>query len=149
MKIYQIISIFIIVFILSLIHPCNMFTASPILSMLFFISAIVMFVALHNFIKFFKRESSKLIYIGEHTMIILALHFLCFKLVSLLKIYCYNYPIEDLSCFPVITDNNSFMWILYSIAGIAIPLLIEHIYIKIKSKIYEYTCNWSQRTVGK
>ena len=149
LKVYQVIAIFIIVLGVSIIQPCNMFTPSPILSIVFFTCSIITFLAIHNLIKFVKTGSSKMVYIGEHTMIILALHFLCFKLISLLKIYCYDYPIEDLSCFPVITDNNSFMWILYSIAGIAIPLLIEHIYIKIKSKIYEYTCNRSQRTVGK
>ena len=149
LKKYQAFAILFIVFALSIIQPCNMFTPSALLSILFFFCATITFIAIYNLIKSFKINSSKLVYIGEHTMIILALHFLCFKLISLLKIYCYDYPIKDLSCFPVITDNNSFMWILYSIAGIAIPLLIEHIYIKIKSKIYEYTCNRSQRTVGK
>lgn len=149
LKKYQTFAILFIVFALSLIQPCNMFTPSAILSIMFFFCATITFIAIYNLIKSFKINSSKLVYIGEHTMIILALHFLCFKLISLLKIYCYDYPIKDLSCFPVIKDNNSFMWILYSIAGIAIPLLIEHIYIKIKSKIYEYTCNRSQRTVGK
>ena len=70
-------------------------------------------------------------------MIILALHFLCFKLVSLIKIYIYGLPIEYLSKFPVIEEYNSYMWILYSIIGIAIPLLVEHTYIKIKQKTNE------------
>lgn len=73
-----------------------------------------------------------LIYIGNNTMIILSLHFITFKLVSLLKIHIYERPITQLACFPVIYENNNIFWILYSLAGIFIPIFIYKIYSDIK-----------------
>lgn len=72
-------------------------------------------------------------YIGKNTLIILSLHFLTFKLVSLLQIVIYHLPIKHLAEYPTIENSNSFFWIIYSLAGITIPLLIHYIYDKIKS----------------
>ena len=76
-----------------------------------------------------------LIYIGENTMIILALHFISFKLVSLLKIYIYGMDIETLAYFPVIPDYNEYFWIIYTITGVVIPLIILGGYKKLKSNL--------------
>lgn len=59
-----------------------------------------------------------LIYIGDNTLIILSLHFLSFKLVSLLKIFIYDYPLTKLAIFPVINEHNDYFWLLYSFVGI-------------------------------
>ena len=42
-------------------------------------------------------------HIGKNTLAILALHFLSFKMVNLLAIYCLNLPIDQLTSFPFIT----------------------------------------------
>lgn len=80
------------------------------------------------------RLKKILIYIGDNTMIILALHFLSFKIVNLIKIGIYNMQIEKLACFPVIKENNDITWILYSIIGILLPLSIKYLYKKISTK---------------
>ena len=39
-------------------------------------------------------------------MIILALHFSCFKLINLLKIHLYDLEIAKLASFPIIGENK-------------------------------------------
>ena len=81
------------------------------------------------------KISKLLIYIGDNTMIILSLHFLTFKLISLMKINIYNLPITQLAYFPVIKENNQFFWILYSIVGVFIPIIVYKLYSDTKTII--------------
>lgn len=78
---------------------------------------------------------SVLVYIGKNTMIILALHFTCFKLINLLKIYYYNLDNVVYGSFPIIANdpssNNILWWFLYIIAGVFIPIAIKWSYDKI------------------
>lgn len=77
------------------------------------------------------KNNSLLYYIGNHTMPILALNLLALKIGSLLKIWIYELPFEKLASFTVIYDYNSWFWLIYTIIGVTIPLLIHYIYIKI------------------
>lgn len=70
------------------------------------ISGIIMVLNLSKLIEQFSIKSF-FYYVGNNTMIILALHFVCLKLVSLLKISIYGWPIERLAEFPVIEQNNT------------------------------------------
>ena len=74
-------------------------------------------------------------YAGNNTMIILALHFTCLKIVSLIKIGVYGLPIERLAEFPVIEENNAWWWIAYAFVGVAVPLLCQRAYNKTKEKL--------------
>lgn len=69
-----------------------------------------------------------LYYIGQHTMPILALHMLAFKIVNLIKIWHYGMKPEQLAEFPVIQNNNEIYWILYAIVAICLPLLANKLY---------------------
>ena len=62
-------------------------------------------------------------YVGKHTLQILTFHFLAFKLVSVIRIYVYDYDWDKLSQFPVIGENNAIFWVVYVIAGVGLPLL--------------------------
>lgn len=65
-----------------------------------------------------------LIFIGENTLYIFIFHILAFKAVSLLKIWWYGLDPAQIGCHMVIHFNHTdFFWVLYSIAGTAIPLL--------------------------
>ena len=66
--------------------------------------------------------SKILMYIGDHTLVILTWHFLSFKIVSLLLIWMYKLPVEQLAYFPTIPEYSSRYWPLYSIVGIVIPV---------------------------
>ena len=71
-------------------------------------------------------------YIGNHTMIILVLHLLVFKIGNVIKIIIYGLPIAKLSDFKIIQEYNDFFWIIYTLLGIIIPLVYNKIWERIK-----------------
>lgn len=73
-----------------------------------------------------------LIFIGNNTMYILVFHLLAFKLVSLAKIKIYGLSPQYLAMFPVIENNNTYGWIIYSLVGIAVPLAGYKLFNRIK-----------------
>ncbi len=87
-----------------------------------------------NLSKWIERYSIKAFfyYVGNNTMIILALHFISLKIVSLLKIWIYGWPIERLAEFPVIEEYNTYWWLIYSIVGTMIPIIVQLGYSKSK-----------------
>lgn len=89
------------------------------------IFGIVSTMYISKFLERLKFMRVPLYYIGNHTMIILALHFLSFKSVSFIKIICYSLPINRLAEFPVIEFRNKYFWILYSISGVLLPIMIR------------------------
>jgi len=66
-------------------------------------------------------------YVGSNTMIILTFHFLAFKIVSFFIIWYYNLDFSRLSQFPVVTDVGSLWWIIYTLAGVFIPLCFSYL----------------------
>jgi fucose 4-O-acetylase-like acetyltransferase len=60
-------------------------------------------------------------FIGANSLTIMALHFLCFKLVSIMQIEVYHLPLYMLGKFPVIDGSNGW-WILYTIFGVLLPV---------------------------
>jgi len=64
--------------------------------------------------------------LGKKTLIVMALHFLAFKIINIIQIYVYNYDISRLAEFPIISGKNGW-WIAYSFIGISIPLIIYNI----------------------
>lgn len=62
-------------------------------------------------------------YVGKNTLYILIWHFTAFKLVSIIKIEYYRYDWSMLHYFPVISQDNTWFWVIYAIVGISIPIL--------------------------
>ena len=81
------------------------------------------------------KALSALSYIGKFAMPILLLQFFAFRTVDLLKIAVYDLPISRLADFPVIADNNEYFWILYTIVGLALPILAANLYDRAKCGI--------------
>ena len=81
-----------------------------------------------------RYESRLLLFIGQHTLPIVALHFLAFKTVSLLIIAIYDLPIERLSDFPVLLSYaQQGWWVAYTIIGLGLPLGIALLWTKVKN----------------
>lgn len=81
------------------------------------------------------KIKTELVYIGNHTFDILTLHFLCFKLVSLLIINIYQLPIQRLAEFPVIEEYaHKGWWIVYGIVGCILPIIYSHLIDKLKNE---------------
>ena len=69
------------------------------------------------------------LYLGNKTMIILALHFISFKIVSLLIVLIYHLPSYRLAEFITIHEySRKGWWIVYVLIGIACPLFMDYIY---------------------
>ena len=83
---------------------------------------------INNSLPYILRNS--LYYIGNHTMPILALHLLIFKLGNYIKILIYDLPIIKISDHTIIYEHNFYFWIIYLILGITIPLLLNYLYNK-------------------
>lgn len=67
-------------------------------------------------------------YIGNHTLEILALHFLSFRLVSYLICSLYNIDFVHVAEHPVIKNTSVLpgcMWLIYSLLGVVVPLLLN------------------------
>ena len=72
-----------------------------------------------------------LYYIGNHTLEILSLHFLSFRLVSFLFTVIYEIDVIHIAEHPVIKNINiphSYWWLIYAIAGIVIPLFLDKVW---------------------
>lgn len=92
-----------------------------------------------DFIMRTKNISQIFQYIGRHTMPILCLHVISFKVVSLLYIICMKKPILYLAAWHIIFDADECWKLLYAVAGTSIPVilyeLIQLIRIKFLCKI--------------
>jgi fucose 4-O-acetylase-like acetyltransferase len=69
-------------------------------------------------------------YLGKHTLIVMLLHFSCFKIVTASQILIYNLDRKMLSSFPCLYTENCW-WIAYTVVGVMIPVLIYMAYHKI------------------
>lgn len=66
-----------------------------------------------------------LVFIGDNTVYIFIFHIIAFKVVSLLKINYYDLDPAQIGCHMVIHDySTDLFWILYSIAGVSLPLIV-------------------------
>lgn len=64
-----------------------------------------------------------LIYIGKHTLPIVILHQISFKIVTCIQIKIYVEPEYMLAAFPVLHSENGW-WLIYCIIGICVPLFL-------------------------
>ena len=65
-----------------------------------------------------------LAYTGDNTLNIFIFHIVAYKTVSLLKIWYYSLDPRQIGCHMVIHEysQQDYFWILYTIAGVGIPL---------------------------
>ena len=79
-----------------------------------------------------------LYYIGNHTLEILALHFLSFRFVSYMIVLLFGIDMVHVAEHPVIKDVNiphSNWWIFYCVIGIVLPLLINRVWQMVIDKL--------------
>ena len=82
--------------------------------------------------KQYEYLSNRLIFIGNNTLPIFIWHFISFKIVSLIIIVIYGLPIVMLSEFPVLGGYSvGGYWMLYSIVGIVLPLMLVRLFKRI------------------
>lgn len=74
-----------------------------------------------------------ILYIGKHSMPILLMHQISFKIVTLIQIILYKKPGYMLGSFPVLYKDYGW-WIIYSVVGVCVPLLVYVVTRKIIGK---------------
>ncbi len=85
-------------------------------------------------------NTSKLVsYIGRNSLVILALHMSCFKIVDYIKVKYYNLEIDNMENFTFFKDDpsgNHFVWvILYVLVGVGLPVGLKYLYDQCKLKL--------------
>lgn len=70
-------------------------------------------------------------YCGRHSVWIVALHFLAFKPVIVIYLLCTGGSMAKLSSFPIM--YKPWLWIAYTIAGVALPLAVHAFVTTIKA----------------
>lgn len=130
---------FLLVCVGALLWPTSMLRFNFSQSMPYIISGVagsLMVILVSKMIELPDNTIGKtLLYIGNRTMIILALHFISFKIISLLIIYVYDLPMFRLSEFITIHEySRKGWWIAYVIAGVSVPLLIDFAKLKLRNK---------------
>lgn len=70
-----------------------------------------------------KPVETALAYVGERTLYVFAWHLLAFKLVSIIKVAAYGLPWLAVGGHTVVNHaTDDLFWLLYTIAGIGVPL---------------------------
>ena len=73
-------------------------------------------------------------YIGRHTLCIVFLHHIAFKLISALIVIKTGLPSFMIAAFPILFHVNEWMKILYTICGVMVPLIMERIYLAVTER---------------
>lgn len=78
-----------------------------------------------------------LVYIGNHTMVILALHGVAFKIMNNILVPLLDLPNECKFNLHISQHITPFGWILYTFVGVAIPIMLCLVCKRIKEYFYE------------
>lgn len=85
-------------------------------------------------IKKLQYTSSVMICFGQNTLMIVILHFLCFKLVNYIGAMFNQWPLCSVAAFPTLFKGGVW-WIAYTVTGVIIPVGISLIWKKIISEL--------------
>lgn len=108
------------------------------------VPALLGFLMTYNISQWIDRHEGffklALVYIGNHTLNIFIFHIISYKVVSLIKIWYYHLDIRQIGCHMVIHDysQQDYFWILYTIAGVGIPLVGTWLSEVVSKRIREY-----------
>lgn len=79
---------------------------------------------------------SALLYVGNNTFKVLAMHGISFKVASLIIVLLFGLPIGRMAQIYAISDYSlKGWWAFYTLAGVGIPILVTIVYNKITAKI--------------
>ena len=93
------------------------------------LTGIAGFLLVHYIAKHINRHDNMLkrtlVHCGEYSLYIYVFHIISFKVVSAIKIAYYSLDWEQMGCHMVVHHNSKSdcFWLLYTLAGVALPLL--------------------------
>ena len=115
------------------------------------IPALLGFLMTYNISLWLDRHKGRLkqflVYTGNNTLNIFIFHIVAYKVVSLLKIWYYGLDIRQIGCHMVIHEysQQDLFWILYTIAGVGLPLGCTWLSRKIKERVRGYKASSGSR----
>jgi H+/Cl- antiporter ClcA len=115
------------------------------------IPALLGFLMTYNISLWLDRHEGRLkqflVYTGNNTLNIFIFHIVAYKVVSLLKIWYYGLDIRQIGCHMVIHEysQQDLFWILYTIAGVGLPLGCTWLSRKIKERVRGYKASSGSR----
>lgn len=105
-----------------------------------FLGFIFLYVIADIICTYINRIAKVIAYFSIRAVPIIAVHFLAFKIVSVIGVVFFGMDSYLIASFPVLFTDG-FWWIAYTIVGIGVPLLLDFPYIKLKSKIHNRSLN--------
>lgn len=119
----------------------NQFT-NPLFLMLCSVNGWILVYGLSNIILDRCRAVGKFAYnLNRAAIDILALHFVAFRLISIIQVRKWNLPEYHLARFPVL-DGSSGWWILYFIIGIGVPYVFYNLRMILKKRLDKHRCRY-------
>ena len=76
-----------------------------------------------------------IIYTGQHTLMIVLLHFLAFKIGNCIACSYFNYPSCCIAAFPTLCGDVGAWWILFTFIGVVVPLIVSRIFTGIRNNV--------------
>ena len=81
------------------------------------------------------RVARVMAYLGDNTLPIVILHFMCFRLVTVVYVFAYDKPLEMLGSHPTVATESVAWRTAYFIIGIVLPLLLYEAYKRVKTVV--------------
>lgn len=106
----------------------NIYT-SPIFFLLTSVCGIYMITYISKMINI-RFKANILDYIGKNSFTVMALHLIAFKIVSLVQVIIYKDNFNKVASYPTYYSNGIW-WIIYTIIGLAVPIILKYLYDKV------------------
>ena len=104
---------------------------NPLYLIIMSLSGWILIYEISSSLKKNKQISKIFICIGKHTLAVVVLHFLFFKIVNFLGVLISGYSYVAIAAFPVLY-TNSYWWVLYSLIGVIVPVILSLLWEQIK-----------------
>lgn len=113
------------------LQPSEMISNNPLL---FFIVPVIGIVMVYGVSKWISRTRiARIIALcGDRSFEIMALHFICFKIVTLVHVCIKEGSLEHLSDFPVYDENLTWWTPFYIFVGCGVPIIIYELIERLK-----------------
>ena len=100
-----------------------------ITSLLFGVSGTIFTLGISEKIKDFGLFSKILQFVGDNTLVVLALHVPAMRMLNVILVKCLNFPPEHMNEL-TLPNYNNMLWLTYVIVGCTTPVALKYIYIK-------------------
>lgn len=107
------------------------FITNPVYYMISSCAGFILTLSLYFIVPRFVIQT--FMFLGQKTVPIVLLHFLCFKVVTFIYILYTGIDMRALAAFPVLSDN--YLWPAYTVAGVEIPVFTTWLFSTVRNSI--------------